>query len=184
MPPPNHHCLEPETQNTRDKEDGDKGHHSFMYSIVSLTPRHSGWRPTLTIFLFNLEVSVVEVHRGDVGVLGVDNGAHTHGTEWQLTWEKKHGTSPLHTTQNDGDHSSCQKLHRSLSLHAHIKLKGCTIFPFEDLPSAPHLLGGLLRQVSRHHWHIDPCLLKHLPILHHTADSSATWHTQTHTQGW
>lgn len=42
----------------------------------------------LTIFLLNLKVSVVEVHSGNMGVFGVDNGAHSHGNKWQFTWEK------------------------------------------------------------------------------------------------
>lgn len=43
---------------------------------------------SLTVSFFYLKVSVVEVHCGNVGVRGVDDGAHAHGTERQLAWER------------------------------------------------------------------------------------------------
>lgn len=83
MPPPNHHCLEPGGR--REQE------FSFIHVLNSDTDtqRQSLTSHTLTVFLFDLKVSVVEVHCGDVGVLGVDHRAHTHGTKRELTWGEK-----------------------------------------------------------------------------------------------
>lgn len=71
------------TQKTQ--EEGNKSQPLFTGSMVPLTPAHCRECHTLTIFLLNLKVSVVEVHGGDVGVLWVNDRTHTHGTEWQLT---------------------------------------------------------------------------------------------------
>lgn len=61
---------------------GDRGRHSSETSMPTPTARRVGWRQApLTVFLFDLKVSVVEVHCGDVGVLGMDHRAHTHGTK-------------------------------------------------------------------------------------------------------
>lgn len=45
----------------------------------------------LTIFFLDLKVSVVKVHCGNVGVVGVDDRAHTHCTEWQFSWNLRRG---------------------------------------------------------------------------------------------
>lgn len=83
VPPPNHHCLEPGER--REQE------FSFIHVLNSDTDTQtqSLTSHTLTVFLFDLKVSVVEVHGGDVGVLGVDHRAHTHGTKRELTWGEK-----------------------------------------------------------------------------------------------
>lgn len=82
VPPPNHHCLVPGEQGLGGGIGGRQGC-SFICDLNGVfdSEARSLASGALTVFLLDLKVSVVEVHGGDVGVLGMDHRAHTHGTE-------------------------------------------------------------------------------------------------------
>lgn len=62
----------------------------------------------------------------------------------ELTPMAQNGNLPVrkHVSMTAGEQTVHQKL---------LRLSKLTIFPFEDLASAPHLLCGLLGQVSGHY---------------------------------